>query len=104
MKRESARRRNEAFSDREVLNNARKTAITLAWRLAYDGKPFPIHIDLQLFSGVYSRTERFTLMDAAFMSRMDSEDELVGSFGAIAIRRARPASVPADVIHRVRLR
>jgi hypothetical protein len=101
LKRESARRRSEAFSNHGAINNARKTAITLAWRLAYEGKSLPIHIDLQLFSGEYSRTERFSVLDAAFTSHVYREMHSVwAARGMARVRSIRCTCSVENVNHR----
>lgn len=100
LRREASRRRRAAFADMPSISDARWDAVTEAWRMVYAGKALPIHFDVVLVRGGFSRTERYTLVDAAFMTRIDLEDQMVGSKGAVQIRPIRPATVPADFIHR----
>lgn len=100
LRREANRRRSAAFADTKWINEARWDAVTEAWRLGYAGRTFPIHFDLVLVSDGLSRIERYTLVNAAFTTRIGAEDEMVGSKGGIHVRRNRPSTVPADFVHR----
>ena len=100
MSREARTRRRAAFEHFDLMAE-RKTAVTLAWRLAYDGHALPIHFDLVLTSGSYTSIERCSLIDAAFSRHIARSDEAVGSFAAINVRRNRSASVTPHVVHSV---
>src|SRR5690606_26715242 len=100
---ERAARKAAAFSNRVALDHARSDALTEAWRRVYQGAATPIHYDLVLTSGGFTKVERYTLVDAAFTLNVFDPCQLVGSKGAVKLKRSRPKTVPADFVHPVRL-
>jgi hypothetical protein len=103
LRRQSNRRRAAAFAKPRQVSEARWEAITEAWRRVYDGAAFPIHFDLVLTSAGYTRTERYSLMDAAFTSGVADGKILVGSKGGVRIRSGRSEVVLAHFVHTVNL-
>ena len=100
--RERAARKAAAFSNR-ALDDARTEALTEAWRRVYDGAVMPIHYDLVLSSKGFTKTERYTLVDAAFIENIFDPSQLVGCKGAVTLKRSRPKTTPADFVHQVKL-
>lgn len=100
LRRAAARRNRARFRESDWIREARWTAVTEAWRRVYEGGTLPIHFDLVLIRDGRVRTERYTLADAAFTSRLDKDGEIVGSKGGNRIKLKRPAAVPADFVHR----
>jgi hypothetical protein len=98
MRRRSAEAKLKASAHRE-----REAALAKAFRLAYAGKPFPIHFDVVFVVGEQTKTERFALVNAVFSNRVDTPG-LVGHPSASKICPSPPADIPPDFVHRVCLK
>ncbi len=88
---------------RAVAKAERRNALNKAYRLAYAGKSFPIHYDIEFVKGKVRKIERVTVVDAVFGRRIDKKGE-VGTPSATTFHSSRSADIPPDFVHRVRMK
>lgn len=99
LRRERDARRSEAMKAiRQAAPAARREALAKAFRLAYAGRPLPIHFDVVFEGDTVTRTERYTLSQAAFSSHLFRQKS-VGAFGGIKLRVNRSSAVEPAFVH-----
>lgn len=104
LRRQRQARRSEALKViRQAAPAARIEALTKAFRLAYARKPLPIHFDVCFERNGVTKTERYTLSEAAFSSHLFRCEKAVGSVGSIKLAVNRSSAVEPAFVHRMRV-